>query len=100
MKIVDVRAHPVRNTDRDGLALSPGAPRRALPEPVALVVVEVESDDGLVGVGTAGGLCEAAVPIVRNHLRDVLLGEDPRDVERLWGAMYAGARSDRHRAGR
>jgi L-rhamnonate dehydratase len=89
LKIADVRAHPVRNTDRDGLAVSPGAPRHALPEPVALVVVEVESDDGLTGVGTAGGFCEAALPIVRNHLRDLLLGEDPRDVERLWDTMYA-----------
>jgi L-rhamnonate dehydratase len=88
MKIVDIRAHPIRNTDRDQLAISPGAPRGTVPEPIALVVVEVETSDGIVGLGTVGGFCEAAVPIIRGHLRDVLLHEDPRDVERLWQLMY------------
>ena len=90
MRIVDVLAHPVRNTDRDRAlaAMSPGAPRRGLPEPVALVVVEVVTDEGLTGVGTVGGFCAAAVPIVRGHLRELLVGEDPRDVERLWETMY------------
>src|SRR5947209_8708751 len=90
MRVDDVRAHPIRNTDRDrapGTA-SPGAPRRALPEPVALVVVEVLTDEGLTGVGTVGGFCAAAVPIVRGHFRELLLGEDPRDVERLWEKLY------------
>ena len=90
MFIADVLAHPVRNTDRvrvSGTA-SPGAPRDALPEPVALVVVEVVTDDGLTGVGTVGGFCGAAVSILRGHYRELLLGEDPRDVERLWEKLY------------
>src|SRR5437763_1744075 len=62
--------------------------RAARAEPVALVVVEVLTDDGLTGVGTVGGFCGAAVPIVRGHLRELLLGEDPRDVERHWETMY------------
>ncbi len=90
MRVEDVRAHPIRNTDRDRVpaAASPGAPRRAPPEPVALVVVEVETDDGLVGIGTVGGFCAAAVPIIRGHFRELLLREDPRDVERLWEKLY------------
>src|SRR5205814_4791232 len=53
VKIVDVLAHPIRNTDLDRAAGrgSPGAPRAARAEPVALVVVEVLTDDGLTGVG-------------------------------------------------
>jgi L-alanine-DL-glutamate epimerase-like enolase superfamily enzyme len=90
MRIVDVLAHPVRNTDLERVPgrASPGAPRGALPEPVALVVVEVIADDGLAGVGTVGGFCGAAVSIVRGHYRELLIGEDPRDVERLWEKLY------------
>src|SRR5204863_6497051 len=32
--------------------------------------------------------CGAAVSIIRGHLRELLLGEDPRDVERHWETMY------------
>jgi L-rhamnonate dehydratase len=90
VKIVDILAHPIRNTDLDRLpgGASPGAPRRARPEPVALVVVEVQTDEGLTGVGTVGGFCGAAVSIIRGHLRELLIGEDPRDVERHWETMY------------
>jgi L-rhamnonate dehydratase len=90
VKIVDLLAHPIRNTDLDRQAggASPGAPRAARAEPVALVVVEVLTDEGLTGVGTVGGFCGAAVSIVRGHLRELLLGEDPRDVERHWQTMY------------
>jgi L-alanine-DL-glutamate epimerase-like enolase superfamily enzyme len=90
VKIVEVLAHPIRNTDLDRQASggSPGAPRSARAEPVALVVVEVLTDDGLTGIGTVGGFCGAAVSIVRGHLRELLLGEDPRDVERHWETMY------------
>ncbi|TAK20147.1 MAG: L-rhamnonate dehydratase [Chloroflexota bacterium] len=90
MKIVNVRAYPVRNVDRDSSAVtrSPGAPRGLVAEPVSLVLVEVVTDDGVSGVGTVGGFCGAARDIIDGHLRDVVLGEDPRDVERLWNAMY------------
>ncbi len=89
MRIADVRAFPIRNTDRDGEAQrSPGAPTRAVPEPIALVVVEVATSDGATGAGTVGGFCAAATEIIRGHLRDLLIGEDARDVERLWEIMY------------
>lgn len=93
MKIADVLVHPLRNTDRDRMpdAMSAGAPRRARPEPVALVVVEVVTDEGLTGVGTVGGFCGAAVSIIRGHLRELLIGEDPRDVERHWQTMYTAS---------
>lgn len=89
MRIADVRAHPIRNTDRDGEAQrSPGAPTRAVPEPIALVIVEVITSEGASGAGTVGGFCAAATEIIRGHLRDLLIGEDARDIERLWEIMY------------
>ena len=37
----------------------------------------------------AGG--SAAVEIIRGHLRHLLIGTDPRNVEQLWDQMYSSA---------
>jgi L-rhamnonate dehydratase len=51
------------------------------------VFVEVVSDEGVSGLGiTRGG--RVAQTIVDVHLRELLLGKDPRDVELLWEQMY------------
>ncbi|EGD79958.1 L-rhamnonate dehydratase [Salpingoeca rosetta] len=51
------------------------------------VVVEVESEDGQVGVGVSiGG--EPACFIVEHHLSRFVEGQDPRDVELMWDQMY------------
>lgn len=62
-------------------------------------LVRVETDDGLVGwgegkaaVGSAGnnaGLCA----IIEKELAPVLIGQDPRDISRLWDVMYNGTRA-------
>src|SRR5262245_57493203 len=59
------------------------------------VLVWVEADGGLEGVGfTYGGyfagqgrLIEVAID---EYLRPLLIGEDARDIERLWQKMYRG----------
>ncbi|HEV8636497.1 MAG TPA: mandelate racemase/muconate lactonizing enzyme family protein [Chloroflexota bacterium] len=45
----------------------------------------VRTDDGLVGIGRGSG---EHARHVRERLRPLLLGEDPRDLERLWTRMY------------
>jgi L-rhamnonate dehydratase len=51
------------------------------------VVVEVELDDGTVGVGVSiGG--EPACFIVERHLSRFVEGRDPRDVELIWDQMW------------
>jgi len=47
--------------------------------------VEIETDKGIRGYGQ-GGL--AGGRIVEGHLKKLLLGEDPTDVERLWDIMW------------
>ena len=51
------------------------------------LVVEVEADDGTVGVGvtTAG---EPGAWIVERHLKRFVVGADPDDVERIWDQLY------------
>jgi L-alanine-DL-glutamate epimerase-like enolase superfamily enzyme len=55
--------------------------------PVFCTVVEVETDDGVVGVGTAGAFGGGAKAIVELYLADLVLGEDPRRHEHLWQRM-------------
>ncbi len=58
------------------------------------VIVKIESDDGLVGWGEAkAGVGSAAsayglAAIVNDDYGPLLIGQDPRDVSRLWDVMY------------
>jgi L-alanine-DL-glutamate epimerase-like enolase superfamily enzyme len=58
------------------------------------VLVEIGTDDGLVGWGEAkAGVGSAAsshglAAIVNRDLAPLLVGQDPRDVSRLWDVMY------------
>jgi L-rhamnonate dehydratase len=51
------------------------------------VFIEVDAGDGLTGLGiTRGG--SVVESIIDKHLRGLLLGKDPRDVELLWEQMF------------
>ena len=58
------------------------------------VLVKVETDDGLVGWGEAkAGVGSAAsgyglAAIINRDLAPLLVGQDPRDVSRLWDVIY------------
>lgn len=52
-------------------------------------VVEVRTDEGITGLGVAGGGKGSAVKaVVEDHLACLLAGQDPFDTERLWDQMY------------
>ncbi|MCO5222950.1 MAG: L-rhamnonate dehydratase [Thermomicrobiales bacterium] len=51
------------------------------------VLVEIETDGGLIGQGVSQGGVPSA-RIVVDHLSRFLLGSDPRDVERIWDQMF------------
>ena len=59
-------------------------------------VVRVETDEGLSGIGETAGPPLSLMPLVRSvhqgtwyrGFEDMLVGEDPLDVERLWERMY------------
>src|SRR5438876_2357479 len=55
----------------------------------AEIVVEVETDDGLVGIGEIHGRPQAEiVRILEQEFTPLLLGEDPLDHERLWDLLF------------
>jgi L-rhamnonate dehydratase len=62
------------------------------------LVIKVHTDEGIVGIGEVDSAPEAVAALVARQsshaiacsLRALLIGEDPRDVERLWRKMYRG----------
>src|SRR6476660_6979612 len=62
------------------------------------LVVLVHTDEGITGIGEVDSAPEAVRAMINapgshaiaNSLRDLLVGEDPLDVERLWHKMYRG----------
>lgn len=51
-------------------------------------VVEVETDDGLVGIGNVALAPRIAKAIIDQYLTPLVLGHDPFDYEYLWQRMY------------
>lgn len=77
MKITDVRATQ---------PIAPNSPpdwRTSLGQ----ILVAVDTDRGLTGYGVGGGGL-AGIHVVRTVLRDLLLGQDPEAIDKLWQAMY------------
>lgn len=55
------------------------------------IVTRVYTDDGLVGEAFGGDedmTQKEIVALIRERFVPLLIGEDPRDVERLWGKMF------------
>lgn len=102
MRIREVRATPFRSSEpgrapswlsetviANPMSIYPRyAPRRSLwTARFPSMLVRVETDDGVVGLGsTVGG--RAAAAIVNEHFAELLKGEDPSDIERLWDVMW------------
>lgn len=85
MRIADVRAYPVGF--RLDEALRWGA---MVVHHKGGIVVEVETTDGLIGIGEAGFSAEyfgTVGPLVNDQLGPMLRGRDPRDIGALWHDM-------------
>ena len=89
MKITDVEAVVLRQT-----AVNEGIADGSQDD----LVILVHTDEGITGIGEVDSAPEAVAALVTapgshaiaNSLRQLLIGEDPLDVERLWDKMYRG----------
>src|SRR6478672_2580418 len=89
MKITDVEAVVLRQPAVDD-AIADGSQDD--------LVILVHTDEGITGIGEVDSAPEAVRALVQapgshaiaNSLHDLLVGEDPTDVERLWQRMYRG----------
>ncbi|MYH27315.1 MAG: mandelate racemase/muconate lactonizing enzyme family protein [Acidobacteria bacterium] len=76
---------PVFDGDDDPRRWRWGGPFEQLP---SAIIAVIKTDQGIVGFGMgAGGT--AAVEIIRGHLRHLLIGTSPLDVEQRWDQMYS-----------
>ena len=90
MKIVDVQAIPLR---------VPRADKRGLDGSQDDLLVRIQTDQGIEGIGEVDSSPEIVKAIVEapfSHswsagLRELLIGEDPTQIERLWDKMYHGS---------
>ena len=55
---------------------------------IAGLLVQVVTDDGLTGVGTVGAANGHARFTLENHLKYIVLNQNPFDVEVLWARMF------------
>ncbi len=87
MKIVDIRTIPLsyRCDPPYGSAGGMQAARGGL-------LVEVETDDGVIGIGEAGVGGGSARHLIDSLLRPMLVGDDPLLIEALWQKMFARTR--------
>lgn len=85
MKIESVTAYPV------GLPLAENLQWGAMSVGTkGGIVVEVKTDEGLVGIGEAGFSSEyfsTVGPIIDHQLGPLIVGRDPRDISALWHDM-------------
>ena len=57
-----------------------------------LLLVEVETDERIVGVGEAGLGGGVTAAVIEKTLKPLLIGEDPLLIEGLWQKMFARTR--------
>ena len=56
------------------------------------LLVEIETDDGIIGIGEAGLGGGATATVIEKDLEPLLVGEDPLLIEGLWQKMFARTR--------
>jgi L-alanine-DL-glutamate epimerase-like enolase superfamily enzyme len=56
--------------------------------PIYAVLVRVTTDDGLSGLGSVGVGSGAADYVIKKHLKAIIIGHSPFDVEFLWEQMF------------
>jgi len=56
--------------------------------PISALIVQLVTDTGLTGIGTVGAAAGHALYTIENHLKYVVLNQNPFDVEVLWERMF------------
>lgn len=87
MKIADVTTTMLH--DPNGFVIQDATIFQPKPGAVGrnALFVHVKTDEGLEGLGISAGH-SAVQAVVEHTLKDVLIGQDPFDVEKLWNLMF------------
>jgi hypothetical protein len=78
---------PDFSSDDDPARWRYGGPFSQIP---SAIIAVIKTDEGITGFGMgAGG--SVATEIIHGHLRNLLVGANPLNVEQLWDQMYSSA---------
>ena len=55
---------------------------------VGFVIVEIETESGIIGVGSCGTANSGIKRIIEDHFAPLVIGEDPFKVELIWSKLY------------
>jgi len=56
--------------------------------PSPLVVVEIEVDDGIIGIGSCGGFTALPAAVIEDHFAPLVIGMSAYDRELIWDKLY------------
>ena len=87
MKIADIRTIALAYKCDPPYASASGVQARR-----GALLVEVECDDGIVGIGEAGPGGGSTATCIEKDLKPLLVGEDPLMIEGLWQKMFIRTR--------
>jgi L-alanine-DL-glutamate epimerase-like enolase superfamily enzyme len=87
MKIKDIRTIALSYKCEPPYASASGVQARR-----GALLVEIETDDGTVGIGEAGPGGGVTATCIEKDLKPLLLGEDPLMIEALWQKMFMRTR--------
>src|ERR1700692_2531309 len=87
MKITDIRTIALAYKCEPPYASASGVQARR-----GALLVEVETDDGIVGIGEAGPGGGVTATCIEKDLKPLLIGEDPMMIEGLWQKMAVRTR--------
>ena len=87
MKIVDIRPIPLSYRCEPPYGSAGGMQARR-----SGLLVEIETDERVTGIGEAGVGGGATASVIERVLRPMLIGEDPLLIEGLWQKMFARTR--------
>jgi len=87
MKILDIRATPLSYRCEPPYGSAGGMQARR-----GSLLVEIETDERVIGIGEAGVGGGGTQDVIRRVLEPILIGEDPLLIEGLWQKMFARTR--------
>jgi L-alanine-DL-glutamate epimerase-like enolase superfamily enzyme len=83
MKIADIRTIALSYKCDPPYASASGVQSRR-----GALLVEIETDDGIVGIGEAGMGGGSTATVIEKDLKPALIGQDPLMIEGLWQRMF------------
>jgi D-galactarolactone cycloisomerase len=87
MKIVDVTTTMLRDPEGFVIQDSTIFPPKDGAKGRSALFVHIKTDEGIEGLGTSAG-STAVQAVVEDSLKEVLIGEDPFNIEKLWNLMF------------